>query len=253
MEKYRQNMAPIKTIKTLAIILLAAFMNIKSTAQQIAVIPPQKTISVNGSAQKEVTPDQIYVQVSLREYDKKGGGKIDIDAIKNNFLAACKSIGLDDTDVVVQSYQGWDGNYWWYKKKKKDNPDMKAGITYWVKVNSTNKMDELVSKMDDEATQSFGIAKTDYSKMEDLRKQLKIEAVKAAKEKATYLAAAINEQVGAAITINEPNEVDNYPRPMYSNMAMKQAAAEDNAAPPMNVDFKKMKIQFDVNVVFALK
>ena len=253
MENYRNNMTAIKTIKTLVLLFLAAFFTIKSTAQQIAVIPPQKTISVNGSAQKEVTPDEIYVQVSLREYDKKGGGKVDIETIKNNFLAACKSIGLNDTDVVVQSYDGWDGNYWWYKKKKKENPDMKAGITYWVKVNSTNKMDDLVSKMDDEATQSFGIAKTDYSKMDDLRKQLKIEAIKAAKEKAAYLAGAINEQVGSAITINEPNEVVNYPRPMYSNMALKQAAVEDNAEPPMNVDFKKMKIQFDVNVVFTLK
>jgi uncharacterized protein YggE len=131
---------------------------------------------------------------------------------------------------------------------------MKAGITYWVKVNSTGKMDELVNKMDDEATQSFGIAKTGYSKMEELRKELKVQAVKAAKEKANYLAAAINEQVGSAITINEPNEVENYPRPMYSNMMARETAADaSNAEPPMNVDFKKMKFQFDVNVVFALQ
>lgn len=239
--------------KSLIIILLVTFMVTTINAQQIAIIPPQKTISVNGSAQKEVTPDIIYVQVSLREYDKKGDGKIDIESIKNNFLAACKSIGLNDTDVVVQSYDGWDGNYWWYKKNKKQNPDLKAGITYWAKVASTGKMDELVSKLDDEATKGFSIAKTDYSKMEDLRKELKIEAIKSAKEKATYLAGSINEHVGSAITINEPNEVDNYPRPMYSNMMMKANAAEDQAAPPMNVDFKKMKIQFDVNVVFELK
>ena len=253
MNQLKHNFAAAKTFKILAISCLVAFFCTKTSAQQIAVIPPQKTISVNGSAQKEVTPDEIYVQVSLREYDKKGGGKVDIESIKNNFLAACKSIGLNDTDVVVQSYDGWDGNLWWYKKKKKENPDLKAGITYWVKVNSTGKMDELVSKMDDEATQSFGIAKTDYSKMDELRKELKIEAIKVAKEKATYLAGAINEQVGGAITINEPIEVDNYPRPMYSNMMLKEQAVTDNATPPMNVDFKKMKIQFDVNVVFLLK
>ncbi|TKK67694.1 DUF541 domain-containing protein [Ilyomonas limi] len=253
MKQLKHSLTIIKTLKVLTFMCLAVFLCTKLSAQQIAVIPPQKTISVNGSAQKEVTPDEIYVQVSLREYDRKGGGKVDIETIKNNFLAACKSIGLNDTDVVVQSYNGWDGNWWWYKKKKKENPDLKAGITYWVKVASTSKMDELVNKMDDEATQSFGIAKTDYSKMEELRKQLKIEAIQAAKEKAAYLAAAINEQVGGAIAINEPNEVDNYPRPMYSNMMLKEAAVADNAAPPMNVDFKKMKVQFDVNVVFALK
>lgn len=71
--------------KSLTFILLATFINTKTNAQQFGIIPPQKTISVNGSAQKEVTPDMIYVQVSLREYDKKGGGKIDIKALKEIF------------------------------------------------------------------------------------------------------------------------------------------------------------------------
>ena len=75
MKNCRHSMTAIRTFKALTIIGLAIFITIKSTAQQIAVIPPQKTISVNGSAQKEVTPDEIYVQVSLREYDKKGWWK----------------------------------------------------------------------------------------------------------------------------------------------------------------------------------
>ena len=62
---------------------------------------------------------------------------------------------------------------------------MKAGITYWVKVNSTGKLDELVDKMDDEATQNFVIAKTGYSKMEELKKELKIAAIKLQKKKLT--------------------------------------------------------------------
>ena len=36
--------------------------------------PYPKTINVNGTAEMEVTPDEIYVQVELREYDKKGSG-----------------------------------------------------------------------------------------------------------------------------------------------------------------------------------
>ncbi len=216
-------------------------------------VPVQRTINVNGVAEMQVVPDEIYVQVDLREYDKKNGSKVDIEAIRNNFLSACKNLGIADSNVAVQSYSGWDGNYWWYKKNKKQNPDMKAGISYWVKVSNTTMMDKLVSKLDDEATQNFFIAKVDHSKMEEFKKQLKIEAIKSAKVKAEYLAAAINDGVGEAITINEPNEV-NFPRPVYANMMMKSYAAEDQAAAPaMNVDFKKMELKFEVNVVFALK
>ena len=84
---------------------------------------------------------------------------------------------------------------------------------------------------------------------------LKIAAVKAAKEKAQYLSAAINETIGEAVTINEPVE---YYNPYYnmnrrtSNTMMKQDGAEMSAdvAP---TDFKKLKLRYDVTVVFALK
>jgi len=235
-----------KTITFFAMILLATQL----IAQEQK--PIQKTVSVSGSAETEVAPDEIYVQVDLREYNKKNGDKIDINNIKNNFLAACKSMGLTDKDVTVQSYQGYDQNYWYLRKNKKQNPDMKASISYWVKVDNVSKLDALVDKMDDEATQNFFIAKAEYSKMDELKKDMKIAAVKAAKEKATYLSEAIGEHIGDAITINDPTEIDNTPRPYYANTLMK--VAEDNASTPaLDVDFKKIKVRYEVNVVFSLK
>ena len=214
----------------------------------------QKTINVSGTAEMEVVPDEIYVQVELREYDKKGGSKVDIESIKNAFLKAALSIGLTEADISVQGYQGWDGDLWMYKKNKKKNPDLKASITYQIKLATTKKMDELVQKLDDEATQNFFISRVSHSKLATFKKELKIQAVKAAKEKAIYLAEAINEKAGEAITINEPNEVNSFPQPMYANRMMKAEAgfvAGDAQTP--NIDFKKIKLQFEVNATFALK
>lgn len=215
----------------------------------------QKTINVSGIAEMEVVPDEIYVQVELREYDKKGGPKVDIDAIKNDFLKAALSTGISETDISVQGYQGWDGNFWLYRKNKKKNPDLKASITYQVKLATTKKMDELVQKLDDEATQNFSISRVSHSKIQEFKKQLKIKAVQSAKEKAAYLAAAINETAGEALTINEPNEINSYPQPMFANRMMKASAEtmdNGNVQAP-DIDFKKMKLQYEVNVVFALK
>lgn len=214
-----------------------------------------RTINVSGMAEMEIVPDEIFVQVDLREYDKKGSGKVDIESIKNNFIKAATSIGISDTNITVQGYQGWDGNYWWYKKNKNKNPDMKASITYLVKVNSTKKMDQLVDKLDDEATQNFFISRVAHSREKEFKKQLKVQAVQAAKDKAGYLAAAIGENIGAAITINEPNEMHIYPphAPM-ANVRMKGVEmAQDAGSSAPNIDFKKIKYQFDVSVTFALK
>ncbi len=213
----------------------------------------QRTISVSGKAEMEIIPDEIYVQVDLREYDKKGVGKIDIETIKNNFLQNCQSIGLSEKEISVQNYSGADR--WWQRKNKKQNPDLKASISYWVKLNSTNKMDELVNKLDDEATENFFISKTSHSKIEEFRKQLKIDAVKNAKEKANYLADAVGEKVGEAIIINEPNEMFNnvdYKTFNTANLRIRGNTSL-NDIPALNIDFKKIKLEFTVNVTFALK
>ena len=243
-------------MKRIIIVSWIAILSIIVTTVKSQEAIKQKTINVSGSAEMEVVPDEIYVQVEIREYDRKGGaGKTDIETLKNDFLKSALSLGIAESDISVQSYSGWDGDYWWYRKNKKRNPDMKASITYLVKLASTKKMDELVQKLDDEATQNFSIAKVSHSKIEEFKKQLKILAIKAAREKANYLAEAINEKAGEALTINEPMEANFFPQPMYANKMMANAemgdAAGGSEAP--NIDFKKMKLRFEVNVIFAIK
>ncbi len=239
-------------MKKIAILILPLL--VLGTAKGQMLPPVQKSISVTGTADTTVTPDEIYIQVELREYDKKNGGKIDIGSIKNDFLSACKDLGLADSDVVVQSYSGWDGNYWWYQKNKKKNPDMKAGITYWVKVNNLSLMDQLVSKLDDEATQNFFIAKTDYSRRGEMERTLRMSAIRNARDKASYLCAAINEQLGGALTITEPGEGNGYSQPVYSAMMLKNVGYDQSSGEPaMNISFKKISLSCSENVVFAIK
>lgn len=238
-------------MKKIILALSASLCLLVANAQTDNTIK-QRTINVTGTAELEITPDEIYVNIELREYTKKNGDKVNIETIRNQFLSAVKSMNVADTDVVVQGYSGWDGNYWWYQKNKKKNPDMKAGVTYEVKVKTVDDMDKLVDKLDDEATQNFYISRTSHSNMDSIKKELKIQAVKAAKYKASYLAEALGDEVGDALTINDPNESGDFPRPIYNGNVMFKAQAADQSA-PMNVDFKKIKIQYDVNVVFELK
>ena len=215
--------------------------------------PYPRTITVNGSADMEIVPDEIYVQVYLKEYEKKGSGKVPIDKIRQNFLTAVRSLGLPDTAVSVSAYDANNYNPWWRKKNKKE--ELFASITYQVKLRSTAQVDQLVDKLDDNATQNFYISRTSHSKLDEFRRNLKIQAVKAAKEKAQYLAGAVNENIGVAITINEPGE---YYQPYYGDMAanrmMKAEAVQaSGAADQPQADFKKMKLRYDVSVVFELK
>jgi uncharacterized protein len=224
-----------------------------ATHAQTVANPYPKTITVNGSAEMEIVPDEIYVMVDLKEYEKKLSGKVSIDKIRQDFLTAVRSLGLPDSAISVAAYDAYNGNPWLRKKNKKD--ELYASITYQVKLRNTTQVDQLVDKLDDNATSNFYIARTSHSKLDEFRKNLKIQAVKAAKEKAGYLSEAINEHVGEAVTINEPNE---YYQPYYGIVANRMMKAEsmqmaDQSANQPQADFKKIKLKYDVTVVFALK
>lgn len=229
-----------------------SMMALTSFAQTALTNPFPKTIDVTGSAEMEIVPDEIYVEVELKEYDKKGSGKIDLEKIKADFLNKVRSIGIPDSLVTIASYDGYN-NYYLLKKKQQKKNEMYASISYQIKFNSSRKMDELIDKLDDEATTNFQVIKTSHSKLQEYRKQLKIQAVRSAKEKAQYLAEAIGEQVGNAVTISEPQEI--IFEPYYRNKMANAQYTLDAAAPEAanGPDFKKIKLKFEVKVVFALK
>lgn len=215
--------------------------------------PYPKTISVNGSAEMEIVPDEIYVQIRLGEYQEKGKTVKNIDKIKAEFLAAYKSLGMHDSLISIAAYSG-SGDYYEQKKKKKP-VDMLAEITYQVKFNSSKQMDAMVEKLDDAATKSFRIVSTSHSRITEFRKQLKIKAIQAARDKAIYLSEAVGEKLGDAITINEPVEWEAQV-PMYmANSTISQVRMSEDATfgNGETVDFKKIKLKFDVQTVFALK
>jgi len=240
-------------------------------AQQVQPIftnnPFPKTITVNGSAEMEIVPDEIYVNITLREYQKRGESKKDIETIKTTFLENCKAVGLPDSAISIFSFTGYNNyysfkkRYYSFKKRKKD-PDMQSSITYQVKFRSSELMDKLVEKLDDEATQNFVIANTSHSKMTEFRRQLKIKAVQAAKDKGIYLTEAVSERLGEAITIIEPDESPNnlyFANRLVSNNAYSQTnlsfrdSSRNEGETEQEIDFKKIKLRYEVSVVFALK
>ena len=235
-------------MKRISLLLSALMITLFSLAQTEKTAYP-KTITVTGSAEIELVPDEIYVLVDLKEYEKKGQGKISIDQIRSEFLKKARALGLPDSAITIAQYDGYNGNPWLKKKKKEE---LMASITYQVKLRTSKQMDDLVAVLDDNATSNFRILRTTHSRIAEYRKQLKIQAVRAAREKAGYLTAAIDEKLGEAVTINEP--VEYQPQPYYnlraSNMVMKEAGDADDVA---NADFTKIKLKYDVTVVFAIR
>ncbi|WP_437126689.1 SIMPL domain-containing protein [Pedobacter faecalis] len=234
-------------MKKLFTLAIAALFSFSALAQQADL---RKKISVSGSAETEVTPDIIYLSISLKEYlkDNNSKKKIDITTLENQLYAAVQRAGIDKSNLTINNLSSYNN-----VTEKKKNPDFLASKQYKLKVTDLNKWNDIIGAIDPKGIAYTNIDSYDYSKIEDLKKELKIKALQAAKLKATYLVEALGEKLGSVIDIQEINN-EQFPQPMYRNVMMMKAESADAAAnAPAEIDFKKIKLNYIMNTVFEIR
>jgi uncharacterized protein len=228
--------------------LLAAglFLALSTFAQQ-ADKQPVKKIEVNGSAEMEITPDEIYFNISLREY-LKGKNKVEISTLEKQLEKAVADAGIPKADFTIENVYG---NNFEILRKKKDPQEFMARKQYRLKLTKLDKINQILGAVDAEGIENTRIASYSSSKMEAYRKEVKIKALLAAKDKAEYMLTAIGSKVDGVIEIQEMN-TDNYTdvRPMMMANYKSAGASEDASS---DIDFKTIKIRAEVRAVFAIK
>ncbi len=233
-------------MKKLITLAFVALFSLSAFAQQVDL---RKKINVSGSAEQEVTPDIIYLSISLKEYFKDNNSKkrVDITDLEKQLYNAVIKAGIDKENLMVNNISSYN-----YATEKKKNPDFLASKQYRLKVTDLNKWNEIIGSIDAKGVAYTNIDSYDYSGIEALKKELKIKALQAAKAKAQYMVEALGERLGGVIDIQEINN-ENYPQPMYrANLMMKSEMADAGAGAP-ELDFKKIKLNYVVNTVFEIK
>ena len=227
-------------MKKLLIVAALSLCSYGAFAQNVDL---RRKIEVTGIAEKEVTPDIINVTISLQEY-LDGKKKTTIDQLENQLETAIKTAGLAKEDFTISNVSAWNNSL-----QKKKNPDFLASKQYSIRFHDLNKFNEILGKVDPKGIQSTYVESYDYSKMPQLKQELKIQALLSAKEKATYLLNSINEKVGRPINITETdNSSFPSPRPMYMAKAVNLNAAPTDS----DIDIKPIKLSFQIQAVFEI-
>ena len=228
-------------MKKLLILTALSMFTYSAFAQNVDL---RRKIEVTGIAEKEVTPDIINVSISLQEY-LDGKKKTTIDQLENQLETAVKEAGIPKEDFTLSNVSAW--NNTWQKKK---NPDFLASKQYGITFHDLNKFNEILSQVDQKGIQSTNIVNFDYSKISQLKRELKIKALMDARDKAAYLLTSISEKLGDPITITE---VDNSSYPGPRPIMFKAASMNAMASPAdSDIDFKKIKLSFQINATFEI-
>ena len=157
-----------------------------------------KYITVTGSAEMVLHPDEIELEIVLKEYgDRDIEPKVELTKIEEKFFTILARNKISK-DKILFNNSGYQWYYWWnyrdeYHKRKH----------YTVKVGTETDFMKLMSELNLEGIESLRIGNRTNVKMQEMRKEVKIQALKAAKDKASYLLESIGNVLGDVISVEE--------------------------------------------------
>ena len=230
--------------------LTAVISCLNTTAQTKTEGEEKPYIELNGRAEQEVIPNEIYINITIRErYVSKE--KLTIEVQEEKLKAALKDINIDLKNLSLSDANAD------YVKVKFRTKDVLTKKDYNLKVNTATAVGQVFQQLDKiEITDAY-ISKVSHSKIDSLRKEVRITAIKAAKAKADYLLAAIGEQAGKPLFISEVEPAENFNRNVtrggsYYNTRMLDGDEKDKDTGG-EIEFKKIKVECIMYVKFSIK
>lgn len=229
---------------------------LSTRAQNHGALPNKPFIEVTGSSETEIVPDEIYIQITLQErMDAKE--KISIEKQETDLKNGLKEIGLDVSAALSLNNANSD-----YRRIKSFKKDVVISKNYMLKVSTGEQVDKVYKVLDVINAHDAYIAKLSHSKITEFAKENRIKAIKAAKDKAEYLLAAVGNSAGAPVSITETaNNVDNQPY-YYNNRYMANVAQSysgslrefsDSDSQEEAVSIRKIKLKASFLVKYEIK
>jgi uncharacterized protein YggE len=207
----------------------------------------RRKITVTGTAETQITPDIIYIGISLKEYFNGSKKAVEIDQLEKQLQEAVIKARIPKENLTVSNLSGW--NDTWQKKK---NPGFAVSKQYRLKVSDPAAFNLVMAALDPKSVENTTIDSYDHSRMAEYKKDLRLKALQAARQKAGDLSVVVNDTVGDALDIMEINNDEPPVRPMYANTVAMFHASRQAEGEPANIDFKTIRLTSQVRVVFEL-
>ena len=227
-------------IGVFALLAFITFTTTDTSAQELGGTIP--TISVNGSSQVKVLPDEIYISIKLDESDTKG--KVTLEEQRRSMFAALKKAGVD----AEKQLSVVDMNSSFYRRR-----GALAVTQYELKVATAEQVGKVFEALEKAGIPNVNVTRTAYSKMEELRSEARKAAIINAQQRARELAEAVGQSIGACYEINDytttTQPVVYRSKVMLANSASLDAATEE--AEP-NVEFEQIVVSYNVSAKFLL-
>ncbi|MET1258205.1 SIMPL domain-containing protein [Flagellimonas sp. DF-77] len=191
-----------------------------------------------------VTPDEIYLSITIREKDSKG--RKSVEEQEQRMAGKLKELGIDvKQDLKIKNLTSYYKSYFLRSK------DVLKSKQFSLKVADGLTAGKVMAALEEIGIANTYLERTAYSDMDGLELLLKSRAVAKAKAKAIALTKPLGQKIGRAIHIVD-NSQPYYPNYGQPRMAMMSKMEMDAEAAPLDIGFEKIKIEATVNIKFSL-
>lgn len=181
-------------MKLLKLSLFFLFLSAQSFAQADAETP---YIEVRGTATQKVIPDEIYLAFRINEYQNNKEAK-DLDSQEKAIKEALLELGVGLENLSLTSSNSHLRSSGWFKAD-----ETVLYRSYELLVHDAETVKAVMIKLGEFQVAYAHINRVDHSRLPEIRKEVRIQAIKAAKEKAEYLLAAVDAKIDMPLIISE--------------------------------------------------
>ncbi len=231
-----------KKVILLAGVMLLQLSVLKAQYQDSYLSVPR--VEVTGEAEMEIIPNKIYVEFELEEY-YDGKSKTTIAEEERKLKKEITTVGLNVEKLTVADATS---DYTQIRRKK---DDVMANKKYQMILANATELEKLWGALSNVRVKNADVVKVDHTNIEEYKKEVKILAAKDAKNKATYLLEAVGNKPGKLLQLQERSYNTTY-LTRKTNL-MYSASYSDESATEQALEFKKMKLSYNVFAIFAVQ
>jgi len=228
-------------------VLLMAALLFSMSAYAQEVFKGEHFIEVTGTAETEIDPNEITLNIRLREFEENKN-KVSLEKIDQDFLNALKAAGIDRKRLTLA-----DAGSRLSKLGKRDK-DAFREKTYEVVLTSGAELEKFLEKLEPVKVDLVRITRVHNTDLEKHKLDLKVKALQVAKLKAETLVKSIGSEIGKPLMVREWDQDPVQPMPFEANVQLrKMAEAGDVSEEEPTIAFRKIRLRTQVSAQFEIK
>ena len=210
------------------------------------VQPERRMIEVSASAERWITPDEFTFKITLNERIEKKE-KITIEQQETALRTELATLGVD----VSKDLSIYDISSTYFRQKKVK--DVLGTKDYRLKLRDLNKIARLQDLADRLNIARLDLIDAEHSQITQLRRETKMDAMKAARDKADYLLGSIGQRAGKPVFIKE--EPDEAPRNQYAYAAnvTSNVTTESSDKSDDSLSFSQIRLRYVITAKFEIE